>query len=129
MTRSSLESAMRVPEASELASRVLTEVERAVVGKRMPLTLVLAAVLASLLAAWRLARDIDARWAWASVVLTGACTTAFMGYEHLRPELFGLPFLLWGVSALRRGRDGPAGAHGRAPGRILRTRGGGRRRR
>jgi MoxR-like ATPase len=46
MTRSSLESAMRVPEASELASRVLTEVERAVVGKRMPLTLVLAAVLA-----------------------------------------------------------------------------------
>jgi MoxR-like ATPase len=46
MTRSSLESAMRVPEASELASRVLTEVERAVVGKRLPLTLVLAAVLA-----------------------------------------------------------------------------------
>jgi MoxR-like ATPase len=46
MTRSTLESAMRVPEASDLAGRVLTEVERAVVGKRMPLTLVLAAVLA-----------------------------------------------------------------------------------
>jgi MoxR-like ATPase len=35
-----------VSEASELASRVLTEVERAVVGKRMPLTLVFAAILA-----------------------------------------------------------------------------------
>jgi MoxR-like ATPase len=37
---------LSVPEASELASRVLNEVERAVVGKRIPLTLVLAAVLA-----------------------------------------------------------------------------------
>jgi MoxR-like ATPase len=46
MTGPPIEGAMRVPEASELASRVLTEVERAVVGKRIPLTLVLAAVLA-----------------------------------------------------------------------------------
>jgi MoxR-like ATPase len=46
MTQSAIESAMSVPEASELAGRVLTEVERAVVGKRLPLTLVLAAVLA-----------------------------------------------------------------------------------
>jgi MoxR-like ATPase len=46
MTASTVESAMPVPEAAELASRVLAEVERAVVGKRTPLTLVLAAVLA-----------------------------------------------------------------------------------
>jgi MoxR-like ATPase len=46
MTQSAVESAMTVPEASDLAGRVLTEVERAIVGKRMPLTLVLAAVLA-----------------------------------------------------------------------------------
>jgi MoxR-like ATPase len=46
MTQSTVESAMSVPDASELASRVLAEVERAVVGKRIPLTLVLAAVLA-----------------------------------------------------------------------------------
>jgi MoxR-like ATPase len=46
MTQSAIESAMSVPEASELAGRVLTEVERAIVGKRLPLTLVLAAVLA-----------------------------------------------------------------------------------
>ncbi|MDX6538230.1 MAG: MoxR-like ATPase, partial [Gaiellales bacterium] len=46
MTQSAIESAMSVPDASELAGRVLTEVERAVVGKRLPLTLVLAAVLA-----------------------------------------------------------------------------------
>jgi MoxR-like ATPase len=46
MTASTVESAMPVPEAAELASRVLAEVERAVVGKRIPLTLVLAAVLA-----------------------------------------------------------------------------------
>jgi MoxR-like ATPase len=37
---------MGVPEASELARAVLNEVERAVVGKRVPLTLVLSAVLA-----------------------------------------------------------------------------------
>ena len=37
---------LTVPEASELAVRVLTEVDRAVVGKRTPLTLVLAAILA-----------------------------------------------------------------------------------
>jgi MoxR-like ATPase len=46
MTESPVQSAMSVPEASELAGRVLNEVERAVVGKRIPLTLVLAAVLA-----------------------------------------------------------------------------------
>jgi MoxR-like ATPase len=46
MTRSSVEGTMGVPEASELARGVLSEVERAVVGKRLPLTLVLAAVLA-----------------------------------------------------------------------------------
>jgi MoxR-like ATPase len=46
MTQSPVASVMTVPEASELAGRVLTEVERAVVGKRIPLTLVLAAVLA-----------------------------------------------------------------------------------
>jgi MoxR-like ATPase len=46
MTESPVPSVMSVPEASELAGRVLTEVERAVVGKRIPLTLVLAAVLA-----------------------------------------------------------------------------------
>jgi MoxR-like ATPase len=37
---------LTVPEASELAVRVLTEVDRAIVGKRLPLTLVLAAILA-----------------------------------------------------------------------------------
>ena len=37
---------MGVPEASELAAAVLDEVERALVGKRAPLTLVLSAVLA-----------------------------------------------------------------------------------
>ncbi len=37
---------LTVTEASELAGRVLDEVQRAVVGKRGPLTLVLAAVLA-----------------------------------------------------------------------------------
>ncbi|MGA8246830.1 MAG: MoxR family ATPase [Nocardioides sp.] len=37
---------LTVPEASELAGQVLTEVDRAVVGKRLPLTLVLAAILA-----------------------------------------------------------------------------------
>jgi MoxR-like ATPase len=46
MTESPVQAAMSVSEASELAGRVLTEVERAVVGKRIPLTLVLAAVLA-----------------------------------------------------------------------------------
>jgi MoxR-like ATPase len=46
MTEPPVPSAMSVPEASELAGRVLTEVERAVVGKRIPLTFVLAAVLA-----------------------------------------------------------------------------------
>ncbi len=46
MTESPVQTAMSVSEASELAGRVLNEVERAVVGKRMPLTLVLAAVLA-----------------------------------------------------------------------------------
>jgi MoxR-like ATPase len=46
MTESSTQGAMSVPDASELAGRVLNEVERAVVGKRIPLTLVLAAVLA-----------------------------------------------------------------------------------
>ena len=38
--------AIDVPEATRLASRVLDEVERAVVGKRGPLTLVLAGILA-----------------------------------------------------------------------------------
>jgi MoxR-like ATPase len=37
---------LSVPEAAELAHAVLDEVERAVVGKRLPLTLVLASVLA-----------------------------------------------------------------------------------
>jgi MoxR-like ATPase len=37
---------LSVPEASEMARAVLDEVERAVVGKRLPLTLVLASVLA-----------------------------------------------------------------------------------
>jgi MoxR-like ATPase len=37
---------LSVPEAAELARAVLDEVERAVVGKRLPLTLVLASVLA-----------------------------------------------------------------------------------
>jgi MoxR-like ATPase len=37
---------LSVADASELAARVLNEVERAVVGKRTPLTLVLAAILA-----------------------------------------------------------------------------------
>ncbi len=37
---------MSVSEATELARRVLDEVEQAVVGKRLPLTLVLSAVLA-----------------------------------------------------------------------------------
>jgi MoxR-like ATPase len=46
MIESSVPRVMSVPEASELAGRVLTEVERAVVGKRLPLTHVLAAVLA-----------------------------------------------------------------------------------
>jgi MoxR-like ATPase len=46
MTVPPVPSAMGVPEASELAGRVLTEVQRAVVGKGIPLTLVLAAVLA-----------------------------------------------------------------------------------
>ena len=40
------EDAMTVPEAGELARRVLDEVEQAVVGKREALTLVLAAILA-----------------------------------------------------------------------------------
>ena len=38
--------AIDVPEATRLAGRVLDEVERAVVGKRGPLTLVLAGILA-----------------------------------------------------------------------------------
>ncbi|WP_151083044.1 AAA family ATPase [Nocardioides cynanchi] len=46
MTESPVPGPISVPEASELAGRVLNEVERAVVGKRIPLTLVLAAVLA-----------------------------------------------------------------------------------
>ena len=37
---------LSVTEASELAGRVLTEVERAVVGKRLALTLVMSAILA-----------------------------------------------------------------------------------
>jgi MoxR-like ATPase len=46
MTESSPDSLLTVPEASEIAIRVLTEVDRAIVGKRLPLTLVLAAILA-----------------------------------------------------------------------------------
>jgi MoxR-like ATPase len=46
MTESPTAPQLSVADASELAARVLNEVERAVVGKRTPLTLVLAAILA-----------------------------------------------------------------------------------
>jgi hypothetical protein len=66
--------------------------------------------LASLLAVWRLARPFGP---WAGMIgaaLAGLWLLAAMPLLFLHAELWGLPWFLAGLVALRRGRDGRAAA-------------------
>jgi hypothetical protein len=61
--------------------------------------------LAVLLAAWRLGRPWGRYGGVLAVVGAGVWLFAFTDFLYLHAELWGLPFLMWGLVALRRDAD------------------------
>jgi len=64
--------------------------------------------LAVLLAAWRLGQPLGRYGAVLAVAGAGVWLLAFSDFLYLHAELWGLPFLMWGLVAVRRGADWPA---------------------